>query len=163
MNRSFRAKTPEDTEYIGASLASAVQPGSIVLLEGDLGAGKTTFVRGLVFGLGGLGVKSPSFTLINEYHGNIPVAHADFYRLERADPRSMGLDEYLDDGWVVVVEWPDRLTSIPPFGGFKAVLKSLDLVDSLDEGIRLITLVSLDEDSGTRLRYLDFAGLEEIQ
>lgn len=100
-----------DTEKIGSALADIAFPGLLILLWGDLGAGKTTLIRGFVGSFGFDNVRSPSFTLINEYDCAVPIAHADLYRLEKCDLRSLGLDEYLDSGWILLVEWPERLIS----------------------------------------------------
>ena len=101
-----------ETAAVGRSLASALQGGSIVLLSGDLGAGKTAFVRGLAEGLGidPLEVSSPTFTLIQEYRGGrLPLHHVDLYRLARKEVDDLGLDELASGGGVLAIEWPDRL------------------------------------------------------
>ena len=109
-NTIFELQNLGDTRYFGEKIAAALQPGIVLLLEGTLGAGKTTLVRELCRALGWKRTCSPSFSLVNEYaRAEIPIAHADLYRIERADPRDFGFDEYLDDGWVVIVEWPERL------------------------------------------------------
>ncbi len=161
MIRSFITRSTEETEALGASLARLASPGFLVLLEGGLGAGKTTFVRGFVNELGGRGVKSPSFTLINEYQGSIPVAHADLYRLEGVDFRSIGLEEYLDDGWVVIIEWPERLVSIPRFDGITVKLERHSLPD-LSEGNRKLEIDPVGLEVESKLELLDFCGLEEL-
>ena len=103
----------DDTRVLGREIAAALRPGMALLLDGELGAGKTTLVREICRSLGWKRTCSPSFSLVNEYAGaRIPVAHADLYRIELADARDFGLDEYLDDGWVLIVEWPDRLARI---------------------------------------------------
>lgn len=162
MKVSFLTRSTGETERIGRLLGSVLSPGSLVLLEGDLGTGKTTAVRGLVSGLGGKGVKSPSFTLINEYSGAVSVAHADLYRLEEVDFRSMGLDEYIDDGWIVVIEWPDRLTSPAPAKGIKVILEHVDLVRCSDEGTRRVTLIPLDEPTRSRLAAMDLSSWGDV-
>ena len=99
-----------DTGMLGQKIASVLSPGMTILLEGELGAGKTTLVREICRALGWKRTCSPSFALVNEYaRARIPVAHADLYRIEHADSRDFGLDEYLDDGWILLIEWPDRL------------------------------------------------------
>jgi tRNA threonylcarbamoyladenosine biosynthesis protein TsaE len=105
--------SPEQTRLIGECMAHHVYSGLTILLYGDLGAGKTVLVKGLGDGLGARGVRSPSFTLINEYEGRLPLAHVDLYRLERGDEYELGLCEYADDGFVLVIEWPDRLAEQP--------------------------------------------------
>ncbi|MGQ9809493.1 MAG: tRNA (adenosine(37)-N6)-threonylcarbamoyltransferase complex ATPase subunit type 1 TsaE [Armatimonadota bacterium] len=103
-------RSPDETEHFGRELASRLQPGDVVLLEGGLGAGKTVVVRGIVRGLDSTDhVSSPTFVLVHEYRGRYPVAHADLYRLSGpADLEDLGLDEYLDGRFVVLVEWPER-------------------------------------------------------
>jgi tRNA threonylcarbamoyladenosine biosynthesis protein TsaE len=107
---------PEDTRAIGEALASRLAGGDLVLLRGDLGAGKTTFAQGIGRGLGVAGVvQSPTFTLIAEYPAPVlgptgRFVHVDLYRVEGgAGIASIGLDEYFDrDDCVTVIEWPDR-------------------------------------------------------
>jgi len=104
-----RTASPEETERLGESLAPLLEPGDVVALEGPLGAGKTRFVAGLARGLDVKArVRSPSFTLINEYHGRLTLAHLDLYRLEPADAERLGLEEELERG-ALVVEWGDKL------------------------------------------------------
>lgn len=102
-----------ETRRIAAAFAASLKPGDVLLLEGDLGAGKTAFVRGLAEGLGvdPGEVTSPTFTLVHEYRGGrLPLIHIDLYRLERADLDEIGLDQDLADRGVIAVEWPERLT-----------------------------------------------------
>jgi tRNA threonylcarbamoyladenosine biosynthesis protein TsaE len=105
-----RTGSPEETEAAGEELAASLQVGDLLLLAGELGAGKTTFVRGLARGLGSsAGVQSPTFQLVRVYPGRIQLAHVDLYRLESgADIADLGLDDLLEQG-VVAVEWGDRL------------------------------------------------------
>lgn len=117
MNQALRSQSPTDTERIGRDLAARLQAGAVVLLHGDLGAGKTVFVRGLAAGLGldGGQVTSPTFTLVHEYAGGrLPLVHLDLYRLDSADLDDIGLDGELADRGVVVIEWPERLRYRPP-------------------------------------------------
>lgn len=102
-------KTAADTEAVGARLGRLLAPGDLVLLEGELGAGKTTFARGLARGAGFKGrVSSPTFALAHVYRGRrLTVHHLDMYRLADGDPGEVGLEELLrDPRGVVVVEWP---------------------------------------------------------
>ena len=100
----------EETEAVGEELAPLLAPGDLLLLAGELGAGKTTFVRGLARGLGVTApVQSPTFQLVRVYPGRVQLAHVDLYRLESGtELADLGLDELLDEG-VVAVEWGDRL------------------------------------------------------
>ena len=102
--------SPAATEAAAARLARHLRAGDLLLLEGPLGAGKTTFVRGLARGLGSTAdVMSPTFQLVRVYAGPLQLAHADLYRLEAAaELGQLGFDELLDEG-VLVVEWGDRL------------------------------------------------------
>ena len=106
----LRTSSPEETEAAGEELAASLRVGDLLLLAGELGAGKTTFVRGLARGLGSsAGVQSPTFQLVRVYPGRIQLAHVDLYRLESgADLTDLGLDDLLEEG-VVAVEWGDRL------------------------------------------------------
>lgn len=95
----------EETEEFSKKLADALQPGDVITLEGDLGAGKTAFTKGLALGLGiRKNVNSPTFTIIKEYVGRIPLYHMDVYRLEDSD-EDLGFDEYFEGEGVTVVEW----------------------------------------------------------
>ena len=100
----------EETEAAGEELGRRLRIGDLVLLKGELGAGKTTFVRGIARGTGSTApVASPTFQLVRLYPGRLPLAHVDLYRLERGDElNDLGLEELLDSG-AVVVEWGDRL------------------------------------------------------
>jgi len=102
--------SPEETEAVGEELAAHLGVGDLLLLAGGLGAGKTTFVRGLARGLGvKASVQSPSFQLVRIYPGRIQLAHVDLYRLESgADLGDLDLEDLLEEG-VVAVEWGDRL------------------------------------------------------
>lgn len=108
--KSFLSRSEDDTVRLGARFAQQLSAGDVVLIRGDLGVGKTTFVRGLVRGLGAEDhVSSPTFVLVHEYSGNVPVAHIDLYRLAGgSDVETIGLEDYLDGRRVVLVEWPDR-------------------------------------------------------
>ena len=107
----------EATGRAGAALAALVQGGDAVALVGDLGAGKTTFVAGLVRALGAGAASSPTFSLVNEYPGGrLVVWHADLYRIERAaELVELGLDDVLGDPrGVCLIEWADRFAVMPP-------------------------------------------------
>jgi len=107
---SRETSSPEETEAAGEELGRRLRQGDLVLLRGELGAGKTTFVRGVARGIASAApVASPTFQLIRIYPGRLQLAHVDLYRLEKGDElRDLGLDELLDAG-AVVVEWGDRI------------------------------------------------------
>ena len=103
----------DETRRVARELAGSLDAGSVILLSGDLGAGKTAFVRGLAEGLGidAGEVTSPTFTLVHEYRGGrLPLVHVDLYRLDRAELDEIGLDPDLAMQGVVAVEWAERLT-----------------------------------------------------
>lgn len=114
----FKIKTndAEQTEKIGAQLAPILEPNDVLLLDGDLGAGKTTFTKGLAKGLGiKRYVKSPTFTIIHEYHeGRMPLYHMDVYRLEDGCGDDLGWDEYFFGGGVSVIEWSQYIRDYLP-------------------------------------------------
>jgi tRNA threonylcarbamoyladenosine biosynthesis protein TsaE len=97
--------SPEETGQFAEKLASHLYPGAVLTLEGDLGAGKTTFTKGLAKGLGVTKtVNSPTFTIIKEYRGRLPLYHMDVYRLDDSF-EDLGFDEYFEGEGVTVVEW----------------------------------------------------------
>ena len=107
----FTTRSEQETFTLGEHVAATLQPGTFVLLHGDLGAGKTAFVRGLATGLGANpdDVSSPTFVLIQHYKGRIPLVHVDLYRLESGPAvDDLGLEEMVE-GAVVAVEWAERL------------------------------------------------------
>lgn len=106
-------KSEGETAAIASALAADLKPGAVLLLSGNLGAGKTAFVRGLAEGLGvdPTEVSSPTFTLVHEYRGGrLTLYHVDLYRLDRAATDDLGLDELGVADGVLAIEWPDRLT-----------------------------------------------------
>jgi tRNA threonylcarbamoyladenosine biosynthesis protein TsaE len=109
----FVTSSEEETRALAARLARELPPGAIVLLSGDLGAGKTAFTRGLAEGLGidAELVSSPTFTIVHEYPGGrLPLLHVDLYRLNGVDFDDIGLDADVASRGVTAVEWPERLT-----------------------------------------------------
>lgn len=113
---TFTSRSEAETRAIAARLATALEPGAVLLLSGDLGAGKTAFVRGLAEGLGidAGEVTSPTFTLVHEYAGGrLPLVHVDLYRLDTADLDEIGLDPDVASSGVLAIEWPERLGRTP--------------------------------------------------
>lgn len=114
MTRSSQSEA--DTLAIARALAARLTPDTVLLLRGDLGAGKTAFVKGLAHGLGIAPeeVSSPTFTLIQEYRGGrLPLYHVDLYRLSPAEVDDLGLDDLICEGGVVAIEWPERWPHAP--------------------------------------------------
>jgi tRNA threonylcarbamoyladenosine biosynthesis protein TsaE len=120
--------SPDETEALAARLAERLSPGDVVTISGELGAGKTTFVRGAARALGVTGpVSSPTFTIGHRYEAPTPVAHLDLYRIVELDPEEWGDLEPYFDGTVAFVEWPEH-------GG-----------DWLPEARAVVTLEHVDE------------------
>ena len=111
----LETRTADDTRAAGAALAPFLRPRDVVVLTGELGAGKTTFVQGVAAGLGATEhVASPTFTLVREYvSGRVPLAHVDLYRLDREqDVLDLALDELEDGERVLLVEWGDPVAEL---------------------------------------------------
>jgi tRNA threonylcarbamoyladenosine biosynthesis protein TsaE len=112
------SKSVAETESTAADLARTLAPGSAIALHGNLGAGKTQFVRGLLIGLGGnpRSVSSPTYVLLNIYEtGRMPLFHLDAYRIGGADDfEAIGFSELFEQGGVVVVEWAQRVADLMP-------------------------------------------------
>ena len=108
--KPIRSRSEAETARIARELAAELPRGGVVLLFGELGAGKTAFVRGLLEGAGGApeDVSSPTFTLIQEYSGRLPMLHVDLYRVAAPEVGDLGLDELTAGGGVVAIEWADR-------------------------------------------------------
>jgi len=105
------ATTLEDTYRIASELAATLKPGDVIALSGDLGAGKTTFVRGIAMTLHGHAsdVTSPTFTLMNVYDGTPPIYHFDWYRIDSLSAlHTLGMEEYLEGEGIAVVEWGEK-------------------------------------------------------
>lgn len=118
----------EETQNVARDLAVQLKPGDVVLLSGNLGAGKTAFVRGLAAGLGidPEEVSSPTFTIVHEYRGGrVTLYHVDLYRLEKTATDDLGLEEMGVADGVLAIEWPDRLTHEMP--GARSV--TIEIVD----------------------------------
>ena len=115
-------KSAAETRALGEKLAGRLQPGDVLLLEGDLGAGKSELTRGIAKGLGVTEtVTSPSFTILNVYEsGRFPLYHFDWYRLESSEELyELGMDEYLGGDGAAVVEWPGRCPDAVPEGAVR--------------------------------------------
>ena len=109
----YHTNSPEETEAIGQLIGTRLQPGTIIAFEGDLGAGKTAFTRGLARGLGAADrVTSPTYTIVNEYlGGRLPLFHFDMYRLHSSDELfDIGWEDYLERGGVCAVEWSENVS-----------------------------------------------------
>ncbi len=128
-----------ETELLGECLGRVLEPGDIVTLSGDLGAGKSRFAQGVAFGLGvdrSLPITSPTYTILNEYQGRCPLYHFDFYRFRPGeDLRDLGFEEQFAGAGVCIVEWPERLDDelSPEFLEIR--------ISVTDEECRIVTLI----------------------
>ena len=137
MTGRFTSHGESDTRNIARALSEHAKAGTAILLSGDLGAGKTAFVKGLAEGLSinPDEVTSPTFTLVHEYRGGrLPLIHVDLYRLEKAELDEIGLDPDLAARGVIAIEWPERL--LRPPGGELYIR-----INDKGETIREITLI----------------------
>ena len=113
---TIRTGSADATRAVASALAALLEVGDVISLVGDLGAGKTAFAQGVARGLGVVGpVTSPTFTIVQEYEGRLPIAHVDVYRLDTVqDLYDLGFDELIDDGRVTIVEWGDLIAPALP-------------------------------------------------
>ena len=138
----FLTNSPEETERVGVSLGKILPPGTVIAYEGDLGAGKTAFTRGLARGLGYTEpVTSPTYTIVNEYlGGRLPLFHFDMYRLASSDDLGeIGWEDYLERGGICAVEWSENVA------------------DALENAIRIRI-----EKTGEESRRITIEGGEEV-
>jgi tRNA threonylcarbamoyladenosine biosynthesis protein TsaE len=123
MSESFESLSPQQTELIAAELAAELAPGDVVTVSGELGSGKTTFVRGACRALGVRGhVTSPTYTIGHRYLGDVDVSHLDLFRFERVSPAEWGDLEPYFDGAVCFVEWPEAAGEALPAPRFRVTL-----------------------------------------
>ena len=124
----YTTASTEETEALGQALAKTLASGTLLALHGDLGAGKTAFVRGLAAGLGYHGrVTSPTFTIVNEYESKMPLFHFDLYRLGSEDELyDIGFDEYLSRNGICAVEWSERAPELMNAAQVQVTISRLD-------------------------------------
>lgn len=117
------------TRHFGAQLGKALAKNSVICFFGDLGAGKTTFIKGLVAAITSVPaeqVNSPTYTYLNIYNGPLPIYHFDLYRLTGADDfLEMGFDDYFTAGGICCIEWSERIHSLIPKGAYQLILKAI--------------------------------------
>jgi tRNA threonylcarbamoyladenosine biosynthesis protein TsaE len=145
---AMKTRSAEETRRLAVALAPTLVPGDVIVLAGDLGAGKTTFVQGLAVGLGIVEkVTSPTFILMKEYlGGRFPLMHMDIYRLGRVqEVIDLGYDEFLDPSYVVAVEWGDMVEPLLPQEHLKVELRH----EGGDE--RTVTLTAKGKNWATRM------------
>ena len=122
----YRSNSVQETEALGAALGAALAPGTVVAFTGDLGAGKTAFIRGMARGLGiSDRVTSPTFTIVNEYEGGrVPLFHFDMYRLGSSDELfEIGWEDYLGRGGILAVEWSENVADVLERGALRVDIR----------------------------------------
>ena len=136
MNHKYKSKNDVDTMNLAQNIESEKFENMVICLNGELGSGKTVFVKGFAYALGIIdNITSPTFNLIKEYNtGELPLYHMDMYRLEE-DATSIGVEEYFSKGGVTIIEWADLIEDVLPE-------ERLDInFKILDENIRVLELV----------------------
>jgi tRNA threonylcarbamoyladenosine biosynthesis protein TsaE len=120
-------KSAAETVELGRKIGAFLSPNEVIALTGDLGAGKTTLIQGIAAGLGVKDyVTSPTFIIINEYQGRLPLYHVDLYRLDDVELiAELGIEEYFQKDGVCVIEWAEKLEGLRPAGAETIELKSL--------------------------------------
>lgn len=117
-NEIFKTESPDETQALGEKLGKTLKRGDVIALIGDLGTGKTCLTQGIARGVGIASneiVSSPSYILINEYNGTIPIYHIDLYRLENSeDIAELGLSEYVESDGICIIEWAERMAEALP-------------------------------------------------
>jgi tRNA threonylcarbamoyladenosine biosynthesis protein TsaE len=140
--KEIRTHSAEQTVEIGKALGNILDSGDLICLTGDLGTGKTAFTNGIAAALGIKGyITSPTFTIVNEYEGRVPLYHFDVYRI--ADPEEMfeiGFEEYLDSSGIVVIEWADLIKDILPCDRIWVKIEK-DMKNGVDERIISIEFI----------------------
>ncbi len=123
----YITNSPRETEELGQALAQKLKSGDFVAMYGDLGVGKTAFVRGVASVLcPGIRVQSPTYTIVNAYRGNIPLYHFDMYRIDGEEALySCGFFDYLDAGGICIAEWCENITDFIPDGAVKVSISKL--------------------------------------
>lgn len=140
--REYRTHSPEETEALGEKLAAVLLGGEVLAFYGGMGMGKTAFTRGLARGLGiPDGVSSPTFALVHEYRGNLPLYHFDMFRVSGWDDLySTGFFDYLEMGAVLAIEWSENIEGALPEGSIRIEIRPGD-----GENDRIISISGLQE------------------
>lgn len=138
------ARSPGETRALAGAVATVLRPGDVVVLSGDLGAGKTAFVQGACAALGVAGpVTSPTFTIVHEYRGRFPVVHVDGYRIETAaEFDALGIDELFDGDRIAFIEWGERFVRALPTDRLHVRLEFVagEAAVAADAGARVVCL-----------------------
>jgi tRNA threonylcarbamoyladenosine biosynthesis protein TsaE len=126
------SSSEEETIQLGRTIGRILQPGDTIMLVGELGSGKTRIAKGIVSAAAGVSpddVVSPTFTLINRFDGDFPVHHADLYRVEGGEVDGLGLEDAIEEGGAVVIEWAEKIPE-PEEDALKVLMYDMDRTDS---------------------------------
>ena len=150
-NQTLKTENPEETQILGEKLGKTLKQGDVIALVGDLGAGKTCMTQGIARGVGIAPdevVNSPSYILINEYNGAIPIYHIDLYRLENSEEiAELGLSEYIEGNGICIIEWAERMADSLPDTCIKIHITLADANASHDDGVRESTLQNPEDEN----------------
>ena len=156
-NESFKTESPEETQALGEKLGKTLKQGDVIALIGDLGTGKTCLTQGIARGVGIAPeeiVSSPSYILINEYSGMVPIYHIDLYRLENSEEiAELGLSEYVEGDGICIIEWAERMTEALPDSCIKIhiTLADANALHTTDETLESI----LDSPEDENIRHIE--------
>lgn len=144
--KTLITNTPEETTLLGKKIAVLLKSGDTVAFTGDLGAGKTCLIKAICAGLGVKeNVSSPTFTLIQEYKGLVPVYHFDLYRLKESDLYDLGYWEYFERDGICLIEWADRASELLPEQSIRINIDYIDDITADNFSRRTITVNGRDE------------------
>ena len=142
-NQTFKTENPAETQTLGEKLGKTLKRGDVIALVGDLGTGKTCLTQGIARGVGIASdevVNSPSYILINEYNGKIPIYHIDLYRLENSEEiTELGLSEYIEGDGICIIEWAERMADLLPDTCIKIHITLADTNASHSSEVRELT------------------------
>ena len=142
-NQTFKTENPAETQTLGEKLGKTLKRGDVIALVGDLGTGKTCLTQGIARGVGIASdevVNSPSYILINEYTGAIPIYHIDLYRLENSEEiAELGLSEYIEGDGICIIEWAERMSDLLPDTCIKIHITLADTNASHSSEVRELT------------------------
>ena len=142
-NQTFKTENPEETQTLGEKLGKTLKRGDVIALVGALGTGKTCLTQGIARGIGIAPdevVNSPSYILINEYNGAIPIYHIDLYRLENSEEiAELGLSEYIESDGICIIEWAERMSDLLPDTCIKIHITLADTNASHSSEVRELT------------------------
>ncbi len=150
-NQTFKTENPEETQTLGEKLGKTLKRGDVIALVGDLGTGKTCLTQGIARGVGIASdevVNSPSYILINEYNGKIPIYHIDLYRLENSEEiTELGLSEYIEGDGICIIEWAERMSDLLPDTCIKIHITLADTNASHSSEVHELTSQNLEDEN----------------